>query len=104
MWLCFSFISSYFISELLHISCTVYSKVDHIPNYFTFFQAAHDAFVETSGALNTVAASLMKIANDVRLLGRFVYYFACTFILVYLLYFNSFHRGFFIQRSSLWSR
>ncbi|KAH9730597.1 Fumarate hydratase 1 [Citrus sinensis] len=31
--------------------------------------AAHDAFVETSGALNTVAASLMKIANDVRLLG-----------------------------------
>ncbi|CAK7348355.1 unnamed protein product [Dovyalis caffra] len=31
--------------------------------------AAHDAFVETSGALNTVAASLMKIANDIRLLG-----------------------------------
>ncbi|MQL97771.1 hypothetical protein Taro_030473 [Colocasia esculenta] len=32
-------------------------------------QAAHDAFVETSGALNTVSASLMKIANDIRLLG-----------------------------------
>ncbi|KAF3971295.1 hypothetical protein CMV_005083 [Castanea mollissima] len=31
--------------------------------------AAHDAFVETSGALNTIAASLMKIANDIRLLG-----------------------------------
>ncbi|XP_021763231.1 fumarate hydratase 1, mitochondrial [Chenopodium quinoa] len=31
--------------------------------------AAHDAFVETSGALNTVAASLMKIANDIRFLG-----------------------------------
>ncbi|XP_027365518.1 fumarate hydratase 1, mitochondrial [Abrus precatorius] len=31
--------------------------------------AAHDAFVESSGALNTVAASLMKIANDIRLLG-----------------------------------
>ncbi len=31
--------------------------------------AAHDAVVEMSGALNTVAASLMKIANDVRLLG-----------------------------------
>ncbi|KAH7578299.1 hypothetical protein JRO89_XS01G0365400 [Xanthoceras sorbifolium] len=31
--------------------------------------AAHDAFVETSGALNTVATSLMKIANDIRLLG-----------------------------------
>ncbi|MGI9386154.1 MAG: class II fumarate hydratase [Methyloligellaceae bacterium] len=31
--------------------------------------AAHDALVETSGALNTIAASLFKIANDVRLLG-----------------------------------
>ncbi|TYI13334.1 hypothetical protein ES332_A08G051500v1 [Gossypium tomentosum] len=31
--------------------------------------AAHDAFVETSGALNTIAASLMKIANDIRFLG-----------------------------------
>jgi len=31
--------------------------------------AAHDALVEASGALNTLAASLMKIANDVRFLG-----------------------------------
>lgn len=31
--------------------------------------AAHDAVVEMSGALNTVAVSLMKVANDVRLLG-----------------------------------
>mgnify|MGYP006273386587 CR=1 FL=1 len=31
--------------------------------------AAHDALVEASGALNTVACSLMKIANDLRLLG-----------------------------------
>jgi len=31
--------------------------------------AAHDAVVETSGALNTVSCSLMKIANDIRLLG-----------------------------------
>lgn len=31
--------------------------------------AAHDAMVELSGALNTIAASLMKIANDIRLLG-----------------------------------
>ncbi|KAI9225546.1 MAG: fumarate hydratase [Piptocephalis tieghemiana] len=31
--------------------------------------AAHDAIVEASGALNTVATSLMKIANDIRLLG-----------------------------------
>ncbi|HET6245594.1 MAG: class II fumarate hydratase [Bacteroidetes bacterium] len=31
--------------------------------------AAHDAIVETSGALKTVAVSLMKIANDIRLLA-----------------------------------
>ncbi len=31
--------------------------------------AAHDAMVEISGALNVLAVSLMKIANDLRLLG-----------------------------------
>ena len=31
--------------------------------------AAHDAIVEVSGALNVLAVSLMKIANDIRLLG-----------------------------------
>ena len=31
--------------------------------------AAHDALVELSGTLNTVAVSFMKIANDLRLLG-----------------------------------
>ncbi len=31
--------------------------------------AAHDALVEMSGVLNTLAVSLMKIANDLRLLG-----------------------------------
>ena len=31
--------------------------------------AAHDAMVELSGALNVIATSLMKIANDIRLLG-----------------------------------
>jgi len=31
--------------------------------------ASHDALVELSGALKTVACSLMKIANDIRLLG-----------------------------------
>ncbi len=31
--------------------------------------AAHDAVVEASGQLNTIAASLFKIANDIRLLG-----------------------------------
>lgn len=31
--------------------------------------AAHDAIVEASGALNTIAVSVMKIANDIRFLG-----------------------------------
>jgi fumarate hydratase, class II len=31
--------------------------------------AAHDAFIEMSGMLSTIAAGLFKIANDIRLLG-----------------------------------
>lgn len=38
------------------------------PNKFEAL-AAHDAQVELAGALNTVAISLMKIANDIRMLG-----------------------------------
>ena len=38
------------------------------PNKFESL-AAHDAMVETSGALKTLAVSLLKIANDIRLLG-----------------------------------
>ncbi|MFT5126875.1 MAG: fumarate hydratase class II [Rhodothermales bacterium] len=38
------------------------------PNKFAAM-AAHDAVVATSGALKTLAAALMKIANDIRLLG-----------------------------------
>lgn len=38
------------------------------PNKFESL-AAHDAIIEASGALNVLAASLMKIANDIRLLG-----------------------------------
>ncbi len=38
------------------------------PNKFEAL-AAHDAIIEASGALNVIAASLMKIANDIRLLG-----------------------------------
>jgi fumarate hydratase class II len=38
------------------------------PNKFEAL-AAHDAIVEASGALNTIAVSLMKIANDIRMLG-----------------------------------
>ena len=39
------------------------------PNKFEAL-AAHDALVEMSGALKTVAASLFKIANDIRFLGN----------------------------------
>ena len=38
------------------------------PNKFEAL-AAHDAMVEASGALNVLACSLNKIANDIRLLG-----------------------------------
>merc|ERR1719347_267095 len=38
------------------------------PNKFEAL-AAHDALVEVSGALNVVACSVMKIANDLRFLG-----------------------------------
>ncbi len=38
------------------------------PNKFESL-AAHDAIVESSGALKTLAVSLMKIANDIRMLG-----------------------------------
>ena len=38
------------------------------PNKFEAL-ASHDAMVELSGALNVLAASLMKVANDIRLLG-----------------------------------
>jgi fumarate hydratase, class II len=38
------------------------------PNKFESL-ATHDALVDASGVLNTIAVSLMKIANDIRLLG-----------------------------------
>lgn len=59
------------------------------PRSSIVLQAAHDAFVECSGALNTVASSLMKIANDIRLLGRFashcyyIYVSSCDLNLVF---------------------
>jgi fumarate hydratase class II len=43
-------------------------KFTTAPNKFEAL-AAHDAMVFSHGALNTVAASLFKIANDIRLLG-----------------------------------
>ena len=38
------------------------------PNKFEAL-ASHDALVEAHGALNTIACSFMKIANDIRYLG-----------------------------------
>ncbi|KAJ2718989.1 hypothetical protein GGI07_005481 [Coemansia sp. Benny D115] len=43
-------------------------KFTPAPNKFEAL-AAHDALVEASGALNTAAVSLFKIASDIRLLG-----------------------------------
>ena len=47
-----------------------YTKLPFVtaPNKFEAL-AAHDAFVSAHGALNTVAASLFKIANDIRFLA-----------------------------------
>jgi fumarate hydratase class II len=50
------------------ISALTQMKFKSAPNKFEAL-AAHDAMVFSHGALNTVAASLFKIANDIRLLG-----------------------------------
>jgi fumarate hydratase class II len=43
-------------------------KFTSAPNKFESL-ASHDTLVEVSGSLNTLACSLMKIANDIRLLA-----------------------------------
>ncbi len=50
------------VSNLTHVDFKT------APNKFEAL-AAHDAIVEASGALNVLACSLMKIANDIRYLG-----------------------------------
>lgn len=50
------------------VSAITKLKFKTAPNKFEAL-AAHDAIVELSGALNTIAVSLMKIANDIRMLG-----------------------------------
>jgi fumarate hydratase class II len=50
------------------IAAITQMKFTTAPNKFEAL-AAHDAMVFSHGALNTVAASLFKIANDIRLLG-----------------------------------
>ena len=54
-----------FAAEVTKLTGLVFAPA---PNMFEAL-ATHDAAVELSGALNTVAASLFKIANDIRLLG-----------------------------------
>jgi fumarate hydratase class II len=54
-----------FVSKLVELSGLPFSSA---VNKFEAL-AAHDALVEVSGALNVIAASAMKIANDIRLLG-----------------------------------
>jgi fumarate hydratase class II len=50
------------------ISAITKMKFTSAPNKFEAL-AAHDAMVFAHGALNTIAASLFKIANDIRFLG-----------------------------------
>ena len=54
-----------FAKEVAHITDLAFVTAE---NKFEAL-ATHDALVECSGALNTIACSLMKIANDIRLLG-----------------------------------
>lgn len=51
-----------------HIASITKLPFTSAPNKFEAL-AAHDAMVMTHGAINTVAASLFKIANDIRFLG-----------------------------------
>jgi fumarate hydratase class II len=54
-----------FVSKLVELSALPFTSA---VNKFEAL-AAHDALVEVSGALNVIAASAMKIANDIRLMG-----------------------------------
>jgi len=51
-----------------HVSKITKIKFQTAPNKFEAL-SSNDAMIEASGALNVIAASLMKIANDIRLLG-----------------------------------
>jgi fumarate hydratase class II len=51
-----------------HIAAITQLPFTSAPNKFEAL-AAHDAMIFSHGAINTVAASLFKIANDIRLLG-----------------------------------
>ena len=57
-------------AKLFAANVAAYTKLPFVtaPNKFEAL-ATHDAMVEAHGALNEVAVSLFKIANDIRLLG-----------------------------------
>ncbi|KAI9029013.1 fumarate hydratase [Phycomyces nitens] len=59
------------LSNLAQGGTAVGTGLNTRPGFDVKFEAlaAHDAIVEAHGALNTVAVSLMKIANDIRFLG-----------------------------------
>lgn len=57
-------------SKLIAQRISTSTGLDFVPaDSFCEALAAHDALVELSGALNTIAASFMKIANDIRMLA-----------------------------------
>ncbi len=61
------------VEGFAQIFASTAAEITHLPfvsaeNKFEGL-AAHDAIVEASGALNVVAVSLMKIGNDIRLMG-----------------------------------
>lgn len=58
------FLFNFFINNWIFIGLPFVTA----PNKFEAL-ACHDALVQMSGALNTVAASLMKVANDIRFLA-----------------------------------
>uniref|UniRef100_A0A8C9G609 Fumarate hydratase, mitochondrial n=1 Tax=Pavo cristatus TaxID=9049 RepID=A0A8C9G609_PAVCR len=69
MWLVIWFMSSCkCLIGFMFLTAPVGLPFVTAPNKFEAL-AAHDALVELSGAMNTVACSLMKIANDIRFLG-----------------------------------
>ncbi|ETO27203.1 hypothetical protein RFI_09928 [Reticulomyxa filosa] len=51
--------------------------------------ASHDSLVDLSGTLNTLSVSLMKIANDIRLLGNLLFTFVCQIIIIIIIIFLS---------------
>lgn len=57
-------------AEKIAASISAFTDIPFVtaPNKFEAL-AAHDAMVELHGALNVVACSLMKVANDIRFLG-----------------------------------